>query len=126
MDFLRRVLGGFFSTSSPTSSNLSKEDLERKRQESPATLSEAEWKELLDRQTFSIARQKGTEHPFSSKLYDEHRTGQYLCACCEQPLFASEKVSYTKLARPSKLCFSLFSLLSFSEIRIGNGLAKLL
>jgi peptide-methionine (R)-S-oxide reductase len=32
----------------------------------------------------------GTEAPFSSPLLDEHRTGRFVCAACNAPLFASE------------------------------------
>jgi peptide-methionine (R)-S-oxide reductase len=52
-------------------------------------LSEADWKKRLSPAAFHVLRQHGTERPFSSALYQEQRTGQYLCAGCQLPLFAS-------------------------------------
>ena len=52
-------------------------------------LSEADWKRRLSPAAFHVLRQHGTEKPFSSPLYQEQRTGQYLCAGCQLPLFAS-------------------------------------
>lgn len=37
-----------------------------------------------------IARNKGTEPPFSGKYVNEKRSGVYHCAVCGAPLFASE------------------------------------
>ena len=52
-------------------------------------LTEAAWKKRLSPAAFKVLRQQGTEKPFSSPLYQEQRTGQYLCAGCQLPLFAS-------------------------------------
>jgi len=52
-------------------------------------LSEAEWKKRLSPAAFKVLRQHGTERPFSSPLYPEQRSGNYLCAGCQLPLFAS-------------------------------------
>jgi len=52
-------------------------------------LSEADWKRRLSPAAFHVLRQHGTEKPFSSPLYEEQRIGQYLCAGCQLPLFAS-------------------------------------
>jgi peptide-methionine (R)-S-oxide reductase len=57
--------------------------------ESQWQLSEAAWKKRLSPAAFQVLRQHGTEKPFSSPLYQEQRTGEYLCAGCQLPLFAS-------------------------------------
>lgn len=36
-----------------------------------------------------IAREKGTERPFSGKYVHETRPGGYFCACCNEQLFES-------------------------------------
>ncbi len=54
------------------------------------TLTEAQWRERLTPNQFSVLRQEATERPFTSPLLHEKRTGDYLCAGCEQPLYASE------------------------------------
>jgi peptide-methionine (R)-S-oxide reductase len=49
----------------------------------------AEWRELLDEETYYITREKGTERPFTGK-YNQHKaSGIYHCACCGQELFSS-------------------------------------
>ena len=54
------------------------------------TKSDAEWRELLGPQKYSILRQAGTERPFTGALLDEKREGTYTCAACDAPLFKSD------------------------------------
>jgi peptide-methionine (R)-S-oxide reductase len=51
--------------------------------------SEQYWKENLTDEEFRICRLKGTERPFTGKLLDEKRTGEYRCTCCDALLFTS-------------------------------------
>jgi len=37
-----------------------------------------------------VTQERGTEPPFSGKLLENKRTGQYRCLCCHTPLFFSE------------------------------------
>jgi peptide-methionine (R)-S-oxide reductase len=53
-------------------------------------LSDAEWKEKLTREQYTVLRREGTEAPFSSPLNGEKRRGTYHCAGCDLALFASE------------------------------------
>ncbi|HEX8415963.1 MAG TPA: peptide-methionine (R)-S-oxide reductase MsrB [Methylobacterium sp.] len=55
----------------------------------PVALSEAEWRAKLSPGAFKVLRKHGTERPYSSPLDAEKRAGRYLCAGCDQPLFAS-------------------------------------
>jgi peptide-methionine (R)-S-oxide reductase len=57
----------------------------------PATfmLTDAEWRKRLSPQAYAVLRQASTERPYSSPLNDEHRKGQFVCAGCALPLFAS-------------------------------------
>jgi peptide-methionine (R)-S-oxide reductase len=52
--------------------------------------SDAEWRALLSPAHYEVLRQHGTECPFSSTLYKEHRAGKFLCAGCQNPLFSSK------------------------------------
>ena len=55
----------------------------------PTMKSDEEWKKLLTPEQFHVARQHGTERPFSSPLNREKRTGLFKCVCCGAPLFSS-------------------------------------
>lgn len=48
-----------------------------------------EWKKLLDAATFHVAREKGTERPYSSQYEDFNAVGTYYCKVCGNPLFRS-------------------------------------
>lgn len=50
---------------------------------------EQQWREKLTDQEFAICRQKGTERAFTGQYWDCKTVGQYVCKCCEQPLFES-------------------------------------
>jgi peptide-methionine (R)-S-oxide reductase len=44
----------------------------------------------LDPQLRHVAREKGTEAPFTGKYVDEHTKGTYMCAVCGNELFSSD------------------------------------
>ena len=52
--------------------------------------SDAEWRKQLTPEQFNVLRAHGTERPGSSPLNREKRKGNYVCAGCELPLFASD------------------------------------
>ena len=52
-------------------------------------LSDQEWQQKLSPETYSIARNAGTEAAFSGKYWDNHAPGTYQCACCGLELFHS-------------------------------------
>jgi peptide-methionine (R)-S-oxide reductase len=52
--------------------------------------SDAEWKNLLTPEQFSVLRKAGTERPYSSPLNHEKRAGTFVCAACALPLFSSK------------------------------------
>lgn len=52
--------------------------------------SDAEWRNRLTGDQYSVLRQEGTERPFTSPLLDEHRKGSFACAGCDLDLFSSE------------------------------------
>ena len=51
---------------------------------------DAEWKQMLNKEQFDVARKKGTERPFTGAYWDNHEQGVYRCICCETELFKSE------------------------------------
>lgn len=57
---------------------------------SKVALSDEEWKKLLPADVYQIARQKGTERPWSSKFEKFNEKGTYYCAACGNALFKSD------------------------------------
>lgn len=53
-------------------------------------LSDEEWQKILPKDVYQIARQKGTERPWSSKYEDFSEIGTYYCAVCGNALFRSD------------------------------------
>ncbi len=51
---------------------------------------EAEWRQQLTPEQFHVARQHGTERPFTSTLLNEKRSGMFNCVACGAPLFSSD------------------------------------
>ena len=49
-----------------------------------------EWRSQLSPEEYAVARQAGTERPFTGIYCDENRPGIYLCKCCNAPLFDAE------------------------------------
>jgi peptide-methionine (R)-S-oxide reductase len=49
-----------------------------------------EWKKILSPEVYHIAREKGTERPFTSKFEAFKEAGTYYCAVCGNALFKSD------------------------------------
>lgn len=53
-------------------------------------MKEQDWKNQLSPELYYIARQKGTERPFTSPLETLKDVGTFYCAVCGNPLFKSD------------------------------------
>ncbi len=53
--------------------------------------SEQGWENQLTPEQFHVCRKKGTEHPFTGEYNACKENGTYLCVCCGNELFRSEK-----------------------------------
>lgn len=53
-------------------------------------MTDSDWKEKLTEEQYRVLRQKGTEAPFTGKLFNNHEEGMYKCAACGQELFSSD------------------------------------
>lgn len=60
-----------------------------------------EWLKQLGPEGFRILRSQGTESPFCGTLLDNKKSGIYLCAGCELPLFSSKAKFHSGTGWPS-------------------------
>jgi peptide-methionine (R)-S-oxide reductase len=47
------------------------------------------WKQILSPEVYAVAREKGTERPFTSPFETSNEVGTYHCIACGNPLFKS-------------------------------------
>jgi len=57
---------------------------------SKVNMTEDEWKKILPKDIYNIARLKGTERPWTSQYEDFKEAGTYYCAACGNALFKSD------------------------------------
>jgi peptide-methionine (R)-S-oxide reductase len=100
--FMLVILTGLFqqcsySQNNSTNNKLAKMDSLKKNNPvysnsdtAKVSISEEEWKKILPQDVFYIARQKGTERPWSSKFENLKDVGTYYCAACGNALFKSD------------------------------------
>jgi peptide-methionine (R)-S-oxide reductase len=50
---------------------------------------DAEWKRQLSPISYQVARQAGTERPYTGDTWDLHTAGLFRCVCCDTALFSS-------------------------------------
>ena len=55
------------------------------------TITEDEWKERLTPEQYRVAREKGTERPFTGEYVDSKEKGVFRCVCCGNELFSTDK-----------------------------------
>jgi peptide-methionine (R)-S-oxide reductase len=86
-----------FSQNNPSKNNTVKMDSSQQKNPvysntdtSKVAMSEEEWKKVLPADVFYIARQKGTERPWTSKFEGFKEVGTYFCAACGNALFKSD------------------------------------
>lgn len=53
----------------------------------PIIKTESEWRAILPKETFEIARQQATEPAFTGAYHNSHDDGIFTCACCGTDLF---------------------------------------
>ncbi|KAK5976356.1 MsrB domain-containing protein, partial [Trichostrongylus colubriformis] len=56
----------------------------------PKEVPQSEWKKALPAEAFEVARNSGTEPPFSGAFDKFFEKGRYVCLCCGAELFNSD------------------------------------
>lgn len=64
-------------------------------------VSDAEWKKILPKEVYEIAREKGTEYAFTGKYYKTDTRGDYYCVVCGNHLFKSDAKFASSCGWPS-------------------------
>jgi peptide-methionine (R)-S-oxide reductase len=52
--------------------------------------SDAEWQQLLSPISYQVARQAGTERPYTGDTLNVHDRGLFRCICCDTAVFSSD------------------------------------
>jgi peptide-methionine (R)-S-oxide reductase len=61
-----------------------------RKDNTPVNLTDEQWKKILPADLYTVARQKGTERPWTSPYEASHEVGTYYCAVCGNALFKSD------------------------------------
>jgi len=64
-------------------------------------VSNAEWKKILPKDLYAVAREKDTERPFTGKYWNSDTRGSYYCAACGNALFKSDAKFASSCGWPS-------------------------
>lgn len=51
---------------------------------------DAEWQQLLPKDSYEVTRHAGTEYSYSGQYWNLHDKGLYRCICCDTALFSSD------------------------------------
>lgn len=65
------------------------------------TKSDADWKQQLTAEQYSVLREKATEAPFTGEYVDNFKAGIYVCAACGNKLFDSDSKFHSDCGWPS-------------------------
>ncbi len=65
------------------------------------TKTDAEWKAQLTPEQYDVLRNKGTERAFTGEYTEHFEKGVYVCAACNNPLFASDTKFKSECGWPS-------------------------
>lgn len=64
-------------------------------------VSDEEWRKILSKEVYNIAREKGTEWAFTGKYWNADTKGMYYCAVCGNALFKSDAKFASSCGWPS-------------------------
>jgi peptide-methionine (R)-S-oxide reductase len=79
-----------YSQSNNNSKNITMDKNQVPLDSSVVNRTNEEWQKILPADVFYVARQKGTERPYTSKFEHSKEIGTYYCAVCGNPLFRSD------------------------------------
>jgi len=86
---MKRLLIGAFSLVF-ISCNAQEKNIIKIDNEERLSLTDKEWKEKLTNDEYKVLREGGTETPYTNEYNKHYKSGKYICAGCNNPLFDSE------------------------------------
>jgi len=85
---------GCYSQTAPakkaTTMNEKKSPVYNPNDSGKVNMTNEEWKKILSPEVYYVAREKGTERPWTSKFEKFNEVGTYYCAACGNALFKSD------------------------------------
>ncbi len=60
-------------------------------EDNPLPTTEREWRKKLTPMQYYVAREAGTERPFTGEYWNNKEAGTYMCIGCGAPLFQSDE-----------------------------------
>src|SRR5215475_8102350 len=87
------LLAFLFQQCYSQSDNSKKTNMDKNQQNQDSSVvnkTNEEWRKILPADVYYVAREKGTERPFTSKYELSKDVGTYYCAVCGNPLFLSD------------------------------------
>jgi peptide-methionine (R)-S-oxide reductase len=78
------------STATQINTNMENKDSINSNDNKPIIKSNEEWKKILAPEVYHVAREKGTERPWTSKFENFKEIGTYYCKVCNNALFKSD------------------------------------
>lgn len=65
------------------------------------TKTDQEWKSILTPEQYRVARQSGTEAPFTNQYWKFNEAGEYVCVGCHAVLFDSQEKFFSSCGWPA-------------------------
>jgi len=89
---MRKILSLFSLIVLVSCSGIAQEQKEKKKETKKYKISKTEkqWKEELSSMEYYVLRKAGTERAFTSPLNKNYKSGIYVCAACQTPLYKSD------------------------------------
>lgn len=98
---LMSLIGGGYSIRADEPTDDHKNPYYSRTDTAKLNIDNAEWRKVLDKETYRIARLKNTEVAFTGEYWDFEGSGTYYCKVCGNKLFSSDAKFMSACGWPS-------------------------
>jgi peptide-methionine (R)-S-oxide reductase len=99
--FLLCILPVPFSMAEDAGTTRIRRQIESTPMTQKVTLSDDQWRKVLNPGQFQVLREAKTEPPYKNAYWNNHQNGIYLCAACGNQLFSSDTKFESRTGWPS-------------------------